>query len=158
MNRPRVLFVGRTRYRLPLSPSLAQKFDALAGELDVRVLASAAPGTTGDQTFRLVPPLRPRLLDGLVFWLALPVRTARLLREFRPQAVFCQTAYDARNGWIAKLHVGTVLFAFGGKSGRSAGTIWILTRRSCSPPASVVDTRAAMNTKVSTFEFHRAGA
>jgi glycosyltransferase involved in cell wall biosynthesis len=91
-----VLFVGRTRYRLPLSPSLAQKFDALAGELDLRVLGSAAPGTTtGDETFRLVPPLRPRVLDGLFFWLALPVRIARLLREFRPEAVFCQTAFEA---------------------------------------------------------------
>ena len=102
MSRPRVLFVGRTRYRLPLSPSLAQKFDALAGELDVRVLASAAPGTTGDETFRLVPPLRPRVLDGLTFWLALPVRTARLLRELRPEAVFCQTAYDAAAALLAR--------------------------------------------------------
>ena len=98
-----MLFVGRTRYRLPLSPSLAQKFDALAGELDVRVLASAAPGTNaGDATFHLVAPLRPRGLDGLAFWLALPMRTARLLREFRPEAVFCQTAYEAAAVLVAR--------------------------------------------------------
>jgi len=98
-----VLFVGRTRYRLPLSPSLAQKFDALAGELDVRVLASAAPGTAGgDRTFRLVAPLRPRVLDGLAFWLALPVRIAGLLREFGPEAVFCQTAYEAAAALLAR--------------------------------------------------------
>jgi glycosyltransferase involved in cell wall biosynthesis len=98
-----VLFVGRTRYRLPLSPSLAQKFDALAGELDVRVLASAAAGSARDTaTFRLVPTLRPRILDGLAFWLALPTRTARLLREFRPEAVFCQTAYDAAAVLLAR--------------------------------------------------------
>jgi glycosyltransferase involved in cell wall biosynthesis len=98
-----VLFVGRTRYTLPLSPSLAQKFDALAGELDVRVLATAAPGSaSGDETFRLVPLLRPRVLDGLAFWLALPFRTAQLLREFRPQAVFCQTAYDAAAALLAR--------------------------------------------------------
>jgi glycosyltransferase involved in cell wall biosynthesis len=97
-----VLFVGRTRYRLPLSPSLAQKFDALAGQLDVRVLASAAPGTTGDRTFRLVGAFRPRVLDGLAFWLTLPVRTARLLREFQPRAVFCQTAYDAAAALLAR--------------------------------------------------------
>ena len=36
--------VGRSRYSLPLSPSLAQKFDALAAELDVRVLASSGGG------------------------------------------------------------------------------------------------------------------
>ena len=97
-----MLFVGRTRYRLPLPPSLAQKFDALAGELDVRVLAAAAPGTSGDDTFRLVPQLRPRVLDGLAFWLALPFRTARLLREFRPAAMFCQTAYEAAAALVAR--------------------------------------------------------
>ena len=88
MSKPRVLFVGRTRYRLPLSPTLARKFDALKSELDVRVLASAAAGSpAGDATFTLVPPFRPRALDGVSFWLALPVRVARLLRAFRPDAV-----------------------------------------------------------------------
>ena len=63
--KPRVLIVGRTRYRLPLSPSLARKFDALGRELDVRVLASAAPGSpTGDGTFTLVPPFRLRRSTG----------------------------------------------------------------------------------------------
>lgn len=98
-----MLFVGRTRYRLPLSPSLAQKFEALGGELDVRVLASALPGSaTGDRTFTLVPPFRVRRLDGLAFWLALPSRTARLLRAFRPDAVVCQTAYDAAAALLAR--------------------------------------------------------
>ena len=97
-----MLFVGRTRYRLPLSPSLAQKFDALAGELDVRVLASAAPGTSGNETFRLVQPVQPRAVDGLAFWIALPIRVARLLREHRPEAVFCQTAYDAAAALLAR--------------------------------------------------------
>ena len=98
-----MLFVGRTRYRLPLSPSLAQKFEALGGELDVRVLASALPGSApGDRTFTLVPPFRVRRLDGLAFWLALPSRTARLLRAFRPDAVVCQTAYDAAAALLAR--------------------------------------------------------
>jgi len=98
-----VLFVGRTRYRLPLSPSLARKFEALAGELDLHVLASALPGSDpGDRTFTLVQPLRLRRFDGLVFWLALPTRTARLLREFRPDAVVCQTAYDAAAALLAR--------------------------------------------------------
>jgi glycosyltransferase involved in cell wall biosynthesis len=101
--KPRALIVGRTRYRLPLSPSLARKFEALEHELDLRVLASAAPGSSpGDTTFTLVPPLRPRRLDGLVFWLALPWRIARLLREFRPDAIVCQTAYDAAAALIAR--------------------------------------------------------
>jgi glycosyltransferase involved in cell wall biosynthesis len=103
VSRPRVLFVGRTRYRLPLPPSAAEKFEALARELDVHVLASAAPGSqTGNAMFTLVGPLRPRRLDGLAFWLALPWRTARLLREFRPDAVICQTAYDAAAALLAR--------------------------------------------------------
>jgi glycosyltransferase involved in cell wall biosynthesis len=101
--KPRALIVGRTRYRLPLSPSLAQKFEALGRELDVRVLASAAPGSpAGDGTFSLVPPLRLQRLDGLAFWLGLPFRIARLLREFHPDAVICQTAYDAAAALIAR--------------------------------------------------------
>ena len=103
MSKPRVLFVGRTRYRLPLSPTLARKFDALKRELDVRVLASAALGSpVGDATFTLVPQFRPRALDGVSYWLALPVRVARLLRAFRPDAVVCQTAYDAAAALVAR--------------------------------------------------------
>ncbi|HEY4412104.1 MAG TPA: glycosyltransferase family 4 protein, partial [Gaiellaceae bacterium] len=103
MSRPRVLFVGRTRYRLPLPPSQAEKFDALASELDVHVLASAAPGSpSGNETFTLVAPLRPRVLDGLAFWLALPWRTARLLRALQPDAVVCQTAYDTAAALLAR--------------------------------------------------------
>jgi glycosyltransferase involved in cell wall biosynthesis len=103
MSKPRVLFIGRTRYRLPLSPGIAQKFEVLAHELDVRVLASALPGSpTEDGTFTLVPAVRPRILDGAFFWLALPWRTARLLRSFRPDAVICQTAYDAAAALLAR--------------------------------------------------------
>ena len=92
--KPRVLFVGRTRYRLPLSPSLARKFEALGEQIELRVLASALPGSpTRDEIFTLVPPL-PRPVDGPAFWLGLPWRVARLLRAFRPDAIVCQTAYD----------------------------------------------------------------
>ncbi len=100
MRKPRVLFVSRTRYRLPLAPSLARKFDALGEELDVRVLASASPGSPlEDGTFTLVAPRS--FLDGPVFWLALPARTARVLREFRPDAIVCQTPYDAAAALLA---------------------------------------------------------
>jgi glycosyltransferase involved in cell wall biosynthesis len=98
-----VLFVGRTRYRLPLAPSLARKFDALGAELDVHVLASAADGTSArDPRFVLVPPLRPRVLDGAAFWVSLPWRIARLLRELRPDAVVCQTAFDGAAALAAR--------------------------------------------------------
>jgi len=101
--KPRALIVGRSRYRLPLSPPLARKFEALSAELDVRVLASAAPGSpTRDATFELVAPHRLARLDGLLFWLRLPLRIARLLRDVRPDAVVCQTAYEAAAALLAR--------------------------------------------------------
>ncbi len=87
--------VGRSRYSLPLSPSLAQKFDALSEELDVRVLASSDGGRGTDSRFRLVRPVRPRALDGAAFYALLPFRIARELRAFRPDAVLAQGAQEA---------------------------------------------------------------
>jgi glycosyltransferase involved in cell wall biosynthesis len=95
--KPRVLFVGRSRYRLPLSPTLAQKFGALGRELDVRVLASSADGGAGDDTFRLV-----RTRSGAAFWLTLPARVARELRAFRPAAVITQSPFEAAAVLLAR--------------------------------------------------------
>jgi glycosyltransferase involved in cell wall biosynthesis len=92
--------VGRTRYRLPLSPSLQRKFDALAAEMDLRVLAS---GEGGDETFELVPP---RDLDGARFWAELTPRIARELVRFRPDAVAAQSAYEAAAALAARRLVG----------------------------------------------------
>ena len=87
--RPRVLFVSRTRYSLPLDRSLDRKFGALHDELDVRVLACAPEGgSCGDETFSLVAPFRPRVVDGLLFHAVLPLLVVRELRGFRPDAVF----------------------------------------------------------------------
>ena len=86
-DRPRVLFVGRTRYRLPLPAWLAQKWDAVGATLDLRVLASGEPGTADDPRFRLLPPARPRRLDGALFYARLPGRVRRELEDFRPDVV-----------------------------------------------------------------------
>ena len=94
--KPRVLIVGRSRYRLPLEPNLRRKFDALQEELDVRVLAS---GTGRDETFRLVPPRQP--LDGARFWAELPFRIRREVRDFRPDAVLVQSPYEALAAQLA---------------------------------------------------------
>lgn len=94
--KPRVLIVGRSRYRLPLESGLRRKFEALERELDVRVLASATDrATRGDALFHLVPPFRPRLLDGVVFYLALPFRIRREIGDFEPDAVLLQSPYEA---------------------------------------------------------------
>ena len=91
----RLLMVGRSRYALPLSPSLEQKFDALSAELDVRVLGSASGGGGIDPRFALVRPIRPRKLDGVAFYALLPLRVARELKAFRPDAVLAQGAQEA---------------------------------------------------------------
>lgn len=100
----RVLIVGRSRYRLPLEPNLQRKFDALAAELDVRVLAS---GSGGDETFRLVPRREP--LDGLRFWAELPFRVRHEIRGFRPDAVLVQSPYEAAAVLAARTHVPLIL-------------------------------------------------
>lgn len=89
----RLLLVGRTRYRLPLSPSLERKFDALRRQLDVRVVASSADRSRGDDTFSLWRRLP--VLDGAAFYGALPFRVARELRRHRPDAVMAQSPFEA---------------------------------------------------------------
>jgi glycosyltransferase involved in cell wall biosynthesis len=99
----RVLFVSRERFRLPLSGSQKRKWDALRDVFDVRVLAAATPGlATGDDEFHLVPPVRPRLLDGALYYLLLPWRIARELRAFRPDAALVQGTHETTAFLIAR--------------------------------------------------------
>jgi glycosyltransferase involved in cell wall biosynthesis len=93
--KPRVLFVSRERFRLPLDGAQKRKWDAVAGVVDHRVLAAAPAGSpVGNDRFHLVPPARPRLLDGALFYLMLPFRIARELRDFRPQAALVQGVHE----------------------------------------------------------------
>ena len=104
----RLLMVGRTRYRLPLEPGLARKFDALRAVVDLRVLASAPDdGPAGDDTFTLVEPFSPRALDGLAFQLALPWRVARELRGFRPDAILTQSPHEAASCLLGRRLAGS---------------------------------------------------
>ena len=93
--RPRVLFVGRTRYRLPLPAWLAKKFDALERQLDFRVVASAesADQETRDARFRLLAPHRPRLVDGILFYVRCPFAVRRAIDEFDPEAIVAESPY-----------------------------------------------------------------
>jgi glycosyltransferase involved in cell wall biosynthesis len=93
---PRVLFVGRNHYRLPLDASLAKKWDALSELMDVRVLAS---GTGSDLRFDLVAP---RSFDGPRFYAELPVRIARELRTYRPDAIVTQSPFEALAAELAR--------------------------------------------------------
>jgi len=104
--RPRVLFVGRARYALPLSPTMRLKWDAVAKELDYRVLASSPDGSSGDLTFLL----RPRTaLDGPRFWLSLPWRVRREARRFAPVAIVAQSPFEAAAALLARTGVPVIV-------------------------------------------------
>ena len=93
-DRPRVLFVGRARYSLPLPGWLAKKWDAVEQELDYRVIGAATEESgPSDDRFRLARPASPRQLDGLLFYLRLPLRLRRQIRSFRPQAIFASDPF-----------------------------------------------------------------
>jgi glycosyltransferase involved in cell wall biosynthesis len=85
---PRVLFVGRGRYSLPLPGWLAKKWDAIEPQLDYRLLGAAGEGSApSNERFRLSRPLRPRPLDAVLFHFLLPFRVRRQLKEFAPAAI-----------------------------------------------------------------------
>ena len=87
--------VGRTRYRLPLTPSLRRKFDALGEHFELRVLATGAGrDARGDAVFDLSRPARVAALDGLLFYARLPFRVRRELRRSRVDAIAAQSPYE----------------------------------------------------------------
>jgi glycosyltransferase involved in cell wall biosynthesis len=142
--RRKLLMVGRTRYRLPLTPSLERKFDALGDELDVRVLASRAPGTNGsDPRFRLVPRLP--VLDSPSFYAALPFRVARELRSGRPDAVLVQGAQETALVLAARRLAGVetkVIADLHGDPGAPVRLYGSRARRALAPLADALARRA----------------
>lgn len=93
--KPRVLFVSRERFRLPLTGAQQRKWEAVADVVEHRVLAAAPDGSpTRDAHFHLVGPARPRLLDGALYYVLLPLRIARELRDFRPDAALVQGVHE----------------------------------------------------------------
>jgi glycosyltransferase involved in cell wall biosynthesis len=108
--KPRVLFVGRARYRLPLSDSLRLKWDAVGDAVDFRVVAASANGGSGDERFRLRPRSK---LDGVGFWLTLPWRLHRETSSFRPDAIVAQSPYEAAAALVAHTGVPIVVEVHG---------------------------------------------
>jgi glycosyltransferase involved in cell wall biosynthesis len=88
--KPRVLFVGRSRFSLPLEPALARKWDAVAEELDIRVIATGRSGDQGDERFRLVPDR-----DLVAFYALLPLLVRGEVRTFDPDVIVTQSPYEA---------------------------------------------------------------
>jgi glycosyltransferase involved in cell wall biosynthesis len=77
--KPRVLFVGPTRYELPLLPGLERKWSAIGDVIDYRVLARGTGGH-GDGRFELHSDFYGRA----------PLRVRRVARDFRPQAIVAE--------------------------------------------------------------------
>ena len=101
--KPRLLIVGRMRYTLPLDVGQQRRFAALSEQFEWRVLASASSSSARDDArFVLVPPRRPRLLDGLLFHLLLPFRIARELKRFRPDVVTVQGAHETAEALLGR--------------------------------------------------------
>jgi glycosyltransferase involved in cell wall biosynthesis len=100
---PRVLFVSRERFRLPLDGAQKRKWDAVASVVDHHVLAAAPDGwPTQDDRFDLVAPASPRALDGTLFYLLLPWRIGRALRRYRPEAALVQGVHEVVAFLIAR--------------------------------------------------------
>lgn len=93
--KPRVLFVGRARYSLPLDEAQQRKWEAVGELVDFRVVASA-PGRqrSDDPRFALQRGVGWNAIDGPLFYAALPFRVAEQLRRFGPDAIVCQSPYE----------------------------------------------------------------
>jgi glycosyltransferase involved in cell wall biosynthesis len=90
--RPRVLVVGHTTYDMPLSASLARKWDSIAERLDFRVIGQAGTVEQDDPRFRL---LRLSRSFAGAFQMTLPWVVAREARRFKPDVVITQSPYEA---------------------------------------------------------------
>ena len=88
--KPRVLFVGRSRISLPLDRALARKWDAVADELDIRVIATGRSGEQEDERFRLVADR-----ELLAFYALLPLLVREEVRTFDPDVIVTQSPYEA---------------------------------------------------------------
>ena len=100
---PRVLFVGRSRHRLPLASWLAKKWDAIEELIDYRVLGAAEPGSvTSNERFRLRAPAHPRVLDGALFYIRLPFRIRRQIDEFDPEVVVAADPFIGATALIGR--------------------------------------------------------
>ena len=101
--KPRLLFVARTRYRLSLDASLAAKWDALDEAFETRVLAAAERSSPrSDGRFVLAGPVRPKALDGPLFYVRLPLRVARELRKRPADAVVAQSPYEGLGALVGR--------------------------------------------------------
>lgn len=99
--KPRVLFVSRERFRLPLDDTQRRKWDAVGEQLDYRILAAAQPGSpTASDKLELAGPAPA--LDGPLYYARLPLRIVHELRSFRPEVAVVQGVHEANAFLVAR--------------------------------------------------------
>jgi glycosyltransferase involved in cell wall biosynthesis len=84
--------VGRGRYHLPLTGTLALRFDALEEVVEFRAMGTRV--NEGDDPRFVLAPRRGGPFEGLFHHLLLPVRVRRQIRDFKPDAVLVQGAHE----------------------------------------------------------------
>jgi len=94
VSKPRVLFVSRERFRLPLDDTQRRKWDAVGEVLDYRILAAAQPGSA-TETERMELARPAIAFDGPLYYARLPLRILRELRSFRPDVANVQGVHEA---------------------------------------------------------------
>ena len=99
--KPRVLFVSRERFRLPLDGTQRRKWDAVGELLDYRIVAAAQRGSA-TRTERMTLAAPARALDGPLYYARLPARIAGELRAFRPDAAVVQGVHEATAFLLAR--------------------------------------------------------
>jgi glycosyltransferase involved in cell wall biosynthesis len=108
VRRPRVLFVGHTRYDLPLPAPLAKKWDALTDVLEPRVIGAAGVRVcVEDPRFRLLCTRVPKRLHGGAYYVSLPAVLALEMRRFEPHAIVAESPYQGLCALAARPALGT---------------------------------------------------
>ena len=96
--KPRVLFVARNRYRVPLSPSLRRKWDALARVLEVARARQSARG----RATRRSGSARDARSTGRASGCRCPRASGASCAAFRPDAIVAQSPFEAARGAVAR--------------------------------------------------------
>ncbi|MDO9356960.1 MAG: glycosyltransferase family 4 protein [Solirubrobacteraceae bacterium] len=102
--RPRVLFVGHHKTRLPLTAQDEKKWALLEERLDVRVLVADGGGPPHPRFVRLRTAWA-RGLRGAAFYAAIPAAVNREERRFRPDVIVAQSPYEAAMVQLARPRV-----------------------------------------------------
>jgi len=98
--KPRALFVGHTRYQLPLPPGLQKKWNALGEHLEYVVVAAGQCPAHSDPRFELRQG-RVRKLEGVTFHATLSNRLRGIIGSFRPDVVIAQSPYEGFSALVA---------------------------------------------------------